>query len=58
MKAFLSAVVVMAAIGIGAWAVLNKGFDYSSSAVYTTQTPGAVRLSPGDGTRPANQSDR
>ncbi|GGE77304.1 hypothetical protein H1W37_00720 [Stappia taiwanensis] len=54
MKAFLSAVVVMAAIGIGAWAVLNKGFDYSSSAVYTTETPGAVRLSPGDGTRPAD----
>lgn len=53
MKAFVSAVIAMVVIGTGAWAVLSYGLDYSSASVYSTRTDGAVRLSPGDGKRPA-----
>lgn len=49
MKAFLAGIAAMALIGAGAWVVLNKGYDFSSAKVYTTQTPGAVRLSPNEG---------
>lgn len=52
MKAFLSAIVALAVIGTGAWAYLTHGLDYSAAAIYSTDTPGAVRLSPGDGKRP------
>lgn len=46
MKAFVCAVIVAGVIGVGAWAVLNKGLDYSSATIYTSHNPGAVRLSP------------
>ncbi len=49
MKAFLAGIAATALIGVGAWAVLNKVYDYSSATVYTTKTPGAVRLSPDEG---------
>ncbi|MBO0345039.1 hypothetical protein [Roseibium limicola] len=52
MTAFLSSLVVTAVIGIGAWALLTQEFDYSSSRVYQSQNPDAVRLSPGMGERP------
>ncbi|MCA1241000.1 hypothetical protein LC092_00965 [Stappia stellulata] len=49
MKAFVAAIIAVAVIGTGAWAFLTHGLDYSASAVYSTNTPGAVRLSSGDG---------
>lgn len=52
MKAFLSAMVALVVIGTGAWAYLTRELDYSSASVYTTQTTGAVRLSPDSGKRP------
>lgn len=52
MKAFLSALVALAVIGTGAWAYLTRGLDYSAASIYSTGTPGAVRLSPDSGKRP------
>ncbi|WP_156884429.1 hypothetical protein [Stappia stellulata] len=48
MKAFVAAVIAVAVIGVGSWAVLTRGLDYSAASVYTTSTPGAVRLSSGE----------
>jgi len=48
MKAFVSAMVALVVIGVGAWAILNNAFDYSALAVYQSDTPGAVRLSPSE----------
>ncbi|MBA5776616.1 hypothetical protein H2509_05695 [Stappia sp. F7233] len=48
MKAFLAGLAAMAVIGVAAWAVLTKAYDYSSASVYTSANPGAVRLSPSD----------
>ncbi|WP_186389614.1 hypothetical protein [Stappia sp. TSB10P1A] len=52
MKAFVSALVALVVIGTGAWAYLTRELDYSSASVYTSQTAGAVRLSPDSGKRP------
>jgi hypothetical protein len=52
MKAFLCAMAALAVIGVGAWAYLTRGVDFSSASVYSTSTPGAVRLSPDSGKRP------
>lgn len=49
MKAFVAAVFAAAVISVGAWAVLNKGLDYSSASTFTSHNPGAVRLSPAGG---------
>jgi len=51
MNAFLSGLAAMAVIGVGAWYILNHQMDYSSTAVNTSATDGAVRLDPGMSTR-------
>jgi hypothetical protein len=52
MKAFACAVIAVAVIGLGAGLIMTYGLDYSSASVYSSKNDGAVRLSPGDGTRP------
>ncbi|WP_293721510.1 hypothetical protein [Stappia sp.] len=52
MKAFACAVIAVAVIGVGAGLFLSYGLDYSSATIYSSDNPGAVRLSPGDGKRP------
>jgi hypothetical protein len=48
MKAFVAAIIAVAVIGVGSWGVLTRGLDYSAASVYSTSTPGAVRLPSGE----------
>ncbi len=51
MKAFISGLIGMTVIGVGAWFVLTHQLDYSAMSVNTSHKNDAVRLDPGMGER-------